>query len=267
MTRKTKVAYTHLLKTIEQNWKLKPSSLTTDFEKGLRNALRLMYPETKMLGCWFHFCQCLRRRVRSLGLSSFLKSNAAARKVYHKLLCLPLIRSDCIEAAFEQLVVEANVFGDKFQAFLEYIRSEWIENERAESFAVFLEFHRTNNLSESYNSELNGKLQFHGCMYEFLEVIKKEEFLKSREYKIVKRGGTQMYPEKRKILIERDTYISKVQHDFANGRLNITDFFEEIIKYAELGEFVHKNLYFMLNHDFVQNRKINKNLHLIRQTR
>lgn len=211
--------------------------MTTDYEKGLRNALRFMYPEAKMPGCWFHFCQCIRRKVLSMNnLSSLIKSNRAARNVYHKFLCLPLIRSDCIEAAFLHLRVEANTFGDTFETFLEYFQSQWIENEGAKSLSLFLEFHRTNNLCESYNSDLNSKLDFHGSMFKFLEVIKLEQFHKSREFRIAKLGGTQMYPRKRTLFVDRDEFISKVQREFNVGKMNIVEFLNEIIKYAELGE-------------------------------
>lgn len=145
----------HLFGTLDKEWKLKPKSLTTDYEKGLRNALRLMYPEAQILGCWFHYCQCIRRKALSLGLFTFFKTNGAARRLYRKFLSLPLIHADHLELAFEHLSVEANGFGDVFKTFLDYVQSQWIENEGAKSLSLFLELHRTNNLSESYNLNFN----------------------------------------------------------------------------------------------------------------
>lgn len=50
MTRKTKAAYIHLFKAIEHEWKLKPSSVTTDFESALRGALQSIYPNVRLIG-------------------------------------------------------------------------------------------------------------------------------------------------------------------------------------------------------------------------
>jgi len=63
----------------------KSFSVTTDYEKALRNAFKIMYPKAQLIGCWFHFAQALRRKVKKItGLAKFLKSNVAAEKLYRK---------------------------------------------------------------------------------------------------------------------------------------------------------------------------------------
>lgn len=171
-------------------------------------------------------------------LSAFLSSNPAARRLYKKFLCMPLMRSDKINAAFECFTVEANKFGEHFHSFLEYFKTQWIQNEGAKSISLFLQSHRTNNPSESYNSDLNSKVQKHGCMYKFLEVIQREEFLKSREFHITKEGGTQMYPEQRSKFVEREVFITTVQTEFENGKLTLIEFFDKIINYTKLDEYI-----------------------------
>lgn len=119
MTKKPQAAYTHLLTTIEKTWSLKPTSIATDFEKGLRNALQQQYPGAVLIGCWFHYAQALLRKAKKIGgFLHFLKTNAIAKKLYRKLKNLPLIREDKIIQAFTIFKNEAKNFEATFTTFI-----------------------------------------------------------------------------------------------------------------------------------------------------
>lgn len=61
MTRKTRAAYTELLEFVRDL--VLPSleditvHIVTDFERGLQAALKSVFPEAFVHGCWFHFSQ------------------------------------------------------------------------------------------------------------------------------------------------------------------------------------------------------------------
>lgn len=62
MTRRTEAAYRHAFQFInDELFELNCQSIMSDFEIGMRNALRAVVPGIKVTGCWFHFCQALRR--------------------------------------------------------------------------------------------------------------------------------------------------------------------------------------------------------------
>lgn len=86
MTRKTQRAYQHLLAFIEKNvCSLKCKSFTSDYEIAMRNALAILYPGTRLVACWFHYSQALKRKVRQMpGLERFLRGNEAAEAIYYK---------------------------------------------------------------------------------------------------------------------------------------------------------------------------------------
>ena len=47
---------------------LNPEIIMTDFEKALQNSICIEFRNSKLVGCWFHFTQSLRRRsVRIFG--------------------------------------------------------------------------------------------------------------------------------------------------------------------------------------------------------
>lgn len=55
MTRKTQAAYTHLLHCINNKIiHLQPTTFLTDYEIAMRNAIRGVYPDTKMYFYWPH---------------------------------------------------------------------------------------------------------------------------------------------------------------------------------------------------------------------
>ena len=53
----------------------KPESFSVDFEAGIIGALELHYPNALILGCYFHYCQAVYRKVQELGLAKAFTSN------------------------------------------------------------------------------------------------------------------------------------------------------------------------------------------------
>lgn len=230
MTRKSQAAYSHLFKTIQKSWNLQPAFITTDFEKGLRNALKQQYPAAELIGCWFHFSQALLRKAKKIkGFLQFLKTSDNAKKLFRKFRNLPLIREDKIIIAFTMFQTEAKNFGAKFTTFIKYFEEEWIKKVGPNLFCVFRKLHRTNNLVESYNSHIRAKIPPSGCFFKFIEFLQKEELIKSKEYLMVKGGGTQVYAPQRNKITERDEFIKQIQMKFeSDQRFTVSEFFESM---------------------------------------
>ncbi|XP_029341862.1 uncharacterized protein LOC103307646 [Acyrthosiphon pisum] len=62
-TRMTQSTYESFFRIIRQILPLNYNQLTiiTDYERGLMNAVSIVFPQTKLQGCWFHFCQSVIR--------------------------------------------------------------------------------------------------------------------------------------------------------------------------------------------------------------
>lgn len=130
MNRKTEEAYRHLFQYIEvEICSLKCASFMTDFELAMRCALKSLYPESSFNTCWFHFCQCARRRVaKNSALAKLIQKNEDARRLYKKCLALPLLPCNEIVAAFKILKAEALAqFSKEFHPFMTYFEKQWIE--------------------------------------------------------------------------------------------------------------------------------------------
>lgn len=64
MTNKTAECYTAVFNFIKNNiFDLKPAIIMTDWETGLRCAIRTCFPNSTLKGCWYHYCAALRKKV------------------------------------------------------------------------------------------------------------------------------------------------------------------------------------------------------------
>lgn len=119
---------------------LKAGAIITDFEKAMRNGIRSVVPGVKLLSCWFHHCQALRRKVASnFNLFSLVRQNEKARSIYRKFQCLALLPATDIKPAFDVLAYEALTLFPEFESFITYYEKQWIKNETPANYSLFLE--------------------------------------------------------------------------------------------------------------------------------
>lgn len=131
MSNKSQIAYAHVFKYIDTNiFSLRCSSFTTDYETGLKNALRSLFPNSRLVSCWFHFTQAIRRRATKSKspLGPLIGSNEAVTKLYYKFQALALLHKNKILATFEELKEEALALNETaFTSFLKYYEDQWIK--------------------------------------------------------------------------------------------------------------------------------------------
>eukprot|EP00644_Phytophthora_capsici_P013144 jgi/Phyca11/100995/e_gw1.5.973.1 len=68
---KTQDTYWHLLEAVcvAADDKIGPSMIVCDFEAGLQEAVQVQFPDAAVVGCYFHFKQTCRRKMKSLGIA------------------------------------------------------------------------------------------------------------------------------------------------------------------------------------------------------
>lgn len=232
MTGKTQESYTRVFQYIEDNvCQLEPTSFMSDYERGMRNAIRMVYPNCTVYGCWFHYCQAIRKRSSQIPrFNGFLKGNTDARKLFHKFLALPLVRLDLIPATFNRLkqLAEAAIFGAAFKEFVKYFERYWMRIETPDSFCVFLKVSRTNNLVESHNSQLRRQIGSKGNFFKFVEKLQADENAKSLEMSQVLDGALQVYPNQRNKMKIRNDKIRKLQNKLSLGEISAEVFLNRI---------------------------------------
>lgn len=100
----------------------------TDYEKAMRNALRELFPNSQLYGCWFHYCQALKKHVHAIpGLAAKIRNEKRLHKLYYKFMCLALLPGENIVEAFNMLKLEANAaHPGTFDKFFRYYEKQWI---------------------------------------------------------------------------------------------------------------------------------------------
>eukprot|EP01083_Nonionella_stella_P132308 402210_1 len=104
------------------------------------------------MGCWFHFCKCLVRKMNELGLTALYrnKHDRTFYKFMRGFLMLPLLPKDLIPKAFDILIQlkHLNVpkeHMDAFDRFVVYMKSTWMDGlYKIKEWCIYNSWIRTN---------------------------------------------------------------------------------------------------------------------------
>lgn len=130
MDKKSQLAYQHVFEYVHNHvFPLHCATFTTDYEVAMRNALRKLFQDSKLIACYFHYCQAVKRRAASTyGFVDMVRTNKDARSLYYRLHCLPLLPPQYIRAMYTELKTEAvSISKTIFRPFLKYFYKQWIE--------------------------------------------------------------------------------------------------------------------------------------------
>lgn len=130
MSRKTEVAYKAVFKYINEKvlTLVGCESFTTDYELAMRNALRALDPNARMITCLFHLCQAVKKRAwQTAGLAELIKTNKNIRSIYYRLQCLAILPAIHIRSTFRELWDEASKLNESaLMLLLEYFNNQWL---------------------------------------------------------------------------------------------------------------------------------------------
>ena len=104
-------------------------------------------------GCFYHYSQCLYRRIQSTGLATAYSHDESLRSCCKKLMALPFLPIDEVETSFYALrtTVDPELKKKLRDVFL-YFDDYWLNTVPVEMWNVHGCNHRTNNICEgTYN--------------------------------------------------------------------------------------------------------------------
>lgn len=130
MTRKTAKSYLAVFEYIERNlFALGPKEFMTDFEDGMRLAIKKHWPNVVIRGCWFHLCRAIDNKTRALGMVKMLKSHQDARMLKKQLMSLPLLPADQIiegYKAIKKMAKQCKML-KKLKSLFIYFENYWLK--------------------------------------------------------------------------------------------------------------------------------------------
>ena len=163
------------------------ATFMTDFELANINALRLTFPQSRMKACFFHFKQCIWRKVQSCGLQKNYITDEDLNLKIRMLGALSFLPVDKIESAFEELV---SVMPKKAESLVEYFEHNFIGTKRSRVRKEPLfnktlwnchdlireNLPKTNNICEAYHRKLKNSINCaHPSLWNFLDALKSNQ--------------------------------------------------------------------------------------------
>ncbi|KRZ02936.1 hypothetical protein T11_1088 [Trichinella zimbabwensis] len=152
---------------------LDPAKFVCDFETALIPAIQGNFPNTRVQGCFFHFCQGVLWQVGRLGLRTDYINNQKIRKKVKMLMPLAFLPTNLVPAGFEILNVGTS---SQVEALFEYFQREWLPATKILLWNVHAVAVQTNNYLEVWHSRINKSARKHYLgFYQFLRLIIDEQ--------------------------------------------------------------------------------------------
>lgn len=141
-TRKTAECYAAVFKYIAKNlFKMRPNQIMTDYEGGLRAAVRKCWPSANLRGCWFQYCKAISKRCRKNNMAKLLRKDPEAKRIQKALMSLPLLPADQIINGYKCIKTFARreKLFQRFSSLFKYFEGYWLKQVRFfENFIQFL---------------------------------------------------------------------------------------------------------------------------------
>lgn len=134
MTNKTTAAYQDVFKFVEEKlFMLEPTLTMTDYEDGLRTAIKNHWPNCEIRGCEFHFKQAVQRKCKVLPkIRRLLKKSFYSRKIKNMLMSIALLPENKIKDGYKyvQNYAKEKKLDAEFTELFSYFERQWLRGVR-----------------------------------------------------------------------------------------------------------------------------------------
>ncbi|XP_071653940.1 uncharacterized protein [Temnothorax longispinosus] len=164
--------YIDVLRKVTNVVKIAPDLAIADFEKAEQKALQTIFPNVKVIGCFFHYSQALVHNAdKHKILNPFQRPKKIGLGATKLLISLAFLPEQLVEEGFK--IIDTIIFDDckYLQSFFNYYRDTWLNGFKPSLFCIFKKLHRTNNVSERHNRKLRESLNKHSRCVEFLGIL------------------------------------------------------------------------------------------------
>ncbi|CAF0860393.1 unnamed protein product [Brachionus calyciflorus] len=129
----------------------------SDFEITFLIRINTVFKDVEIKGCWFHYCQAIKRNLFSLGLKKRFVNDWNFRFWIRRILVLPLIQVEYLERAFKIIVKELPSNDPNFLEFIRYFITQWLSGQMSPNvwYHHRSKKSRTNNDLERFHSRIH----------------------------------------------------------------------------------------------------------------
>lgn len=187
---------------------IQPEYFMVDFEMAAIRAIRMSFINTQVKGCFFHFSQCIYRKIQAVGLQSAYKNNSGLNLKMRMIAALAYLPVNKVEDGFEAL---AGILPDEMNDLVTYFEENFIGIKRRNSRKppifnpqmwnmhelIQKDLPRTNNSVEGYHNRLQNAISCsHPTIFKFLKLLQKDHARNTSEIAQTSSGHPQVSQRK-----------------------------------------------------------------------
>ena len=199
-TQRTYTIFFTLLKdTIaERDFVLNPETVMLDFEVAARNAVTEVFPMSTLLGCFFHFTQCIWKKAQSCGLAVQYRQDPQTQKLVRRAAVLPLVPAQQVDNVWLNALADNDDNSIQTTKFKDYVTEIWVEGNIQGWNQFDNDGARTTNHIEGWHSKVNKACQrSHPNIFVMVKLLQKEQAV--NEAKIIQlQAGDKQCPRRKK---------------------------------------------------------------------
>lgn len=204
----------------EHNIPLSPETIMMDFETAAWRAVSIVFVGVQVRGCFFHFTQCMWRKVQYCGLVADFKDNEEVKKLVLRASVLPLVPLASVEDVWFQTLEECDNDSVPVSKFKDYVTEQWVEGDRRSWNHYENDGPRTTNHVEGWHHKINNQLRHcHPNIYTLIDLVQKEQAANEAKLFQHANGGKQR-PRKR-VYREREQMLIRLKHQLRTGDMDI----------------------------------------------
>ena len=214
-----------------------PKTIMTDFEVAMINAIQIEFQQTVNRGCFFHFSQCIFRRIQENGLKREYEANPEIAITLKMLPALAFVPIQDIVDAFENLC-DQNIFSPELQVIVDYFKDTWLSRpqwrgrqQRQPFFALNMwncydgvqdGLPKTNNFLEGWHRGFQMQISAeHPNIWKFISALKREQSL--NELRIEQHVSGQQPPIGRRVYRDSAQRLLTLVNNY-RPNINICDY-------------------------------------------
>ncbi len=220
-------------KAAEFNCIFSPKIFLIDFELEVKNAIRIIFPQSEIKGCLFHFAQALIRNLQNFGLTDSYRDDNEFKRLVRRSASLTFLPLEDISDAWNLIMENAPQLDETndITKYMDYFVENWMDNENRFPKSMWNHYMnygtRTVNHLEGWHNTLNRLCgSSHKNIFEFIRILKDEQIKFENKVLILDAG----YPPKnpRKKYRDNNAKIKRLTEQYNNGTSSVLEFLDAV---------------------------------------
>ena len=210
---------------------LSPSSLLSDFEVAIIQAVHAVFPATSTKGCYF---QALHRKIQQLGLQVEYQQNNELRNFVRKVAALAFLPLRYVRLGWTGVKATVPAL-PRIDEFVDYIGSTWISGNFPPALWNISEIGdcRTNHNLEGWHSKLKKVVgKAHPNVFEIVRTFKLEQA--AAEVSVAQLQAGAHPPPKPRAILQKNKKIAELKRRFTNNELNLEQYIKALSGHTSL---------------------------------